>query len=546
MYMKRKFINKIGFSLVFLELFVFSCKNPFDESFYGVNQNLPENCSGISSQVIIQPFSEDTENNELSSKVDMSYVGIKLIVDFLEVKIECLIEENEILLGTTAEFDSYWWFMADRLLAETENCRMDFTDFVENVYPIVLFASKNSIMYSGMINVVFADGQLSFTDCARTIQPNFYPAEYTNLNLKITNNENNASSVLTFLNYTELSKKVISLTSASYTFEITGEIKSVMFSGKLEVALDKGKTKLEIVMQPEKLYSEALGSLELKGTIQTQFPINEGMLNLYRQISGKFELIKTLYLGKDFSIERSGIDVENAYDYCFSFLEENLKSGIYWLRLDAGNQEKHKACYYADYAYIVQNQKSVKNIQLTDFYDLFTINYECNGGVLVTDLNDERYSSFDTIILLDENAVFKMGNRFRGWYFDQEFTISCGTIIEAGQLQDDTVLFAKWEPVSDIESVVYQLPENENITVQVNEKTIMTTAKHQNAELFILELENNEKVSVEIKINSIEIVDDLVIITAVVPECERNFYKLGLSGIYKNQLVFAETQIIRL
>ena len=178
--------------------------------------------------------------------------------------------------------------------------------------------------------------------------------------------------------------------------------------------------------------------------------------------------------------------------------------------------------------------------------ELFTINYECNGGVLVTDLNDERYSSFDTIILPDENAVFKMGNRFRGWYFDQECTISCGPAIEAGRLQEDTVLFAKWEPASDIESVVYQLPENGNISVQVNENTIMMTAKHQNAELFILELENNEKVSVEIKINSIEIIDDLVIITAVVPECERNFYKLGLSGIYKNQLVFAETQIIRL
>lgn len=469
--MKNKIIILSLFSLL-----LSACKNPFvakvvsedltkteslekeDEiTEQPIDENLDQFVEGIeeetavdsekdSKELTVQDTGTNEEKNAIQNKAIVTFNSCFVFEDII---INSKINGYVVSFTVNKEANFYEWHIGDVIFSNSKICEIDFSAYVDGIYPIVLYSQIGDVIYSSFINVIKQDGIIT-TDTItsknainRTVFPNVNKNELTQIKLEITSGENVVVGKGSWSNYTDFSKTKISIKYGIYTFTITARHKqnNVFFQKQIEI--DKEMQVVDVNFQFEKMSGTETGVIDTLIYLKNEYNFSDVIISLYKKNNDNFVLYNTGSLKYGQLDLCKGKNDYSDYQY-FEYVLSDVDYGVYWLRIDCILANGTKGCYYVDYVYVASGENCKIETKVDNFFDLFTIDYKNNGGFYIGDSLMTKVSQFDNLIVPDEKLMVKPGYEFVGWFLDKNMVLPFKKN-GIGNIQQDTVLYAKWD-----------------------------------------------------------------------------------------------------
>lgn len=541
---REDFLKKIFFLSAFLFI-CFSCKNPFEKT-------IDKNAISV----------ENNENsNNSGKKVNANFsLGIKQN----DILLKYQKEGAKIYLQSAEDYDSYEWYLGAKKLSDKKVCEADFTGAAKNEYPVMLYAKKAGIVYSSLFFVCF-DGENITENHSRTILPAFLNNSFVDILITLTNIDTQEVITKIYENYEMFEKEDFVFEEGNYKVIVNAKIGDTNFVGETEKKFSKYDSVFSVLLSPiafdEK--SEKYGSLEFKVFFAAELLLSDVKFSLYKKDENRF----SLYYSESVKNENFLLcDERNEYKGFFYIqgVFDKIKVGTYWLRIDGIACNGKKACYQAEYVYIVEGLKSEKNIKLCDFYDLYKIDYDFNEGFFVGDDLVEKYSSFDTFCLPDDDEMFKVGYDFAGWYFDENFVQKADNFHNYGDNTCDLKLYAKWKKSDNqnsallfefLEKCEFKTIETENsIKIEIPLVTKSIDFVAQKVDLFVFNIYDKNNKNVALSFCTVDLKNENIVCEISAKLTENEFYMIKVSafktsnkfnGTEFKEKIFCDKQIIK-
>lgn len=488
--MKRKLF--IGVLCIFFVCF--ACKNVTDEENLGeleqeTETSIEKNDDNDKKDIVAGEEKKDDENE--TQTYDVVNVSIKLNFEQNDIDFEIEKKGTQLSLTCKDSYEDYEWYMGTNLLSNIDKCRIDFNGYEKNVYPIVLFARKNEIVYSSVYYVNFS-GTKFVEQSSRTVFPEMSDSYIRNIHLEIADLNSDELISKDFENYDDYKAEILELNKASYKVSVSAQIGNRNFYGCDDIIVDDNQSEYTIQMNLISFETNVSknGSLNISAYFMTKNKISDAYYSLYQKKDEKYELYS---MDKVNGGNLIFIDGENEYAGFkgIQFSLNDIASGDYWLRIDGSTIDGKKKCYQFEYIYIEENQKSEKVIEICDFFDMYNISYDFDGGFFTGENLITQYSSFDSLSFPDKEKMIKPGYEFAGWFFDKELTEKAVNFYEAGNFSSSLNLYAGWEKIENY------LEEENDISLK-NSK--IQVAEENKTFKISFPLENN--IAQEIKNNS--------------------------------------------
>ena len=439
---------------------------------------------------------EEENKDDTKSEEDFQVceiVNASFELEFEQNDIEFEIEKNDTKICLTCKdyYDDYEWYMGTRILSNMEYCEIDFAGYEKNVYPIVLFARKNGIVYSNVYYVNYS-GTNFVEQSSRTIFPVMQNNNIGKIHLEIVDLNSDKLILKDFEDYNNFKSEVIELNEGLYSVSVSAQIGNRTFCGNDKINVEKNQLVYSILMELNSFEAQGIekGMLNISAYFMTKNQIVDANYSLFQKKDDKFILYSMDKLDGGNLIL---IDGENEYTGFkgFHFSLDDIEPGDYWLRVNGITSDRKEKCYQVEYIYIEENQKSEKIIEISDFFDMYTISYDFAGGFFTGKDLTTQYSSFDSLSFPDEKQMVYPGYKFTGWYFDKELSNKAESGYGAGIFASELNLYAGWQKLDD--------SSNEKEKTCLENSKIQVTSVNKN---FIISFPLEKKIAQEIESNS--------------------------------------------
>ncbi len=552
-----KKIIRLLFLCPFL-IFLFSCKNPFVES---------------KKTTVILVENEEAEEPDEPEVIEKKITNLKLLLEihYEDVILNASKSGNTISLSTKEEYDAYEWYLGNQKISGKKECSLNLNGFAQNEYPVVLYARKNTIVYSAVYYVNF-DGSAIVESNARTILPDYANSKFTEINVSILNInseencENQEGTVKQYENYNALVNDILLLEYGEYQIQINAKVGGVCFSGEIAAVLSDDDECLTIDMKPQIVTDEenGAGSLDFKVYFVTDLQLSKAAYTLYKKVDNHFEYVYSANSDDGNLLFYKGTNEYEGFAYIHEKFD-NLKAGTYWLRINGYASDGRKACHQVEYVYIEDGVTSSKTIEIFDFYDLYNIRYVFNQGFCVEDNLMTQYSSFDVVSLPSKQSMFKYGYDFTGWYEDELLTKKAKDTSLAGMYSGDKIFYAGWKQNDAVEEdsgkLVYlddcdfMVEETEeSICVKIPYSTKSINLLESEADLFIISVYDKNNNLMDMNSSSIVKCYNGISVVLGSKLRKKEFYMIkvevyntvnNIEGIARKQKVFSGKQIVQ-
>lgn len=507
---------------------------------------------------------ERGENGEKLPEGETVCIDIKL--NFEQNDIDFEVEKNGTKLSLSCKglYDDYEWYMGTQILSKRENCEIDFNGFEKNIYPIVLFARRNSIVYSSVYYANFLG--IKFGEkSSRTVFPEMSNSHIRNIHLEIVDLNSSEVILKDFADYDSFISDKFDLYEGLYSVSVTAQIGNRIFCGNEEINVEKNQTEYSIQMDINSFETDdsEKGGLCISAYFMTKNLIVDSDYSLYQKKDEKFILYS---MDKVVGGNLNLIDGENEYAGFkgIQFSLNDIDSGDYWLRINGITVDGKEKCYQVEYIYIDGNQKSEKIFEICDFFDMYTIDYDFGGGFFTGKNLTTKYSSFDSLSFPNEKEMIKPGYTFSGWYFDKELSEKADCFYGAGVFSSSLNLYAGWQKNEiDSDEVEISVLENSKILVNSMDKKIQISfplekKKAQeiknNTDLLTVKLYDKKNVLIGFGIQNIDWKDGKVFFEMICDLKKNENYLVEINvynpvvlsnGFKMNEIIFCDKQLIQ-
>lgn len=543
--LNRKTLNYCCLFLLAVTMILFACRNPFESDPPEIKDLPAEDFNGTGVQVI----TDDEKNDKADVSSDDKGSGtlvLQLGTVIEEIQIINSFEGKTVTLSVTNEYEKYEWYMADNLITTLASCELDFSCFVQNMYPVVLYAFKNGKMYSGMVYICYDGENFLINDNFRTILPQFFVTSFTDISVVVKAAADDSTNLFSFKNYSDFKTKRYSIKPGIYNLEVTAQLNQLKFRGETKIEISEGLNRVDVIMQRTDLDLQEVqktGALKLDVNVNWKYELDFTELYLYKKEGDEFDLV-------DYADSKNGkmeVKTLSPFEKSIQYNVVNLVPGVYWLRINVGNNVQKMYSYYADFVYIDSEITSYKEVKIDSFFTMYSIEYDYTGGFYTGDNYINKLSSFDTLVLPDKTNMIKYKNVFSGWYFDSAFTEKCPETITPGLINKNIKLYAAWTAGEDSLPFNTSLIKSAALQVDYSDGILfIKMPSPESMDLYIMDLTDSYGETYGIKAENIIIQENSLEISAILPSLDENLYTITLLGYKENLLSVHEKQLIKL
>ena len=425
----------------------------------------------------------ETEPAESVSEPVPATVSFSLSTEVKDIQILIQKKDSTYTLSAGEDCEKYYWKMGDVLLSSQKSFSLDVSSFINAAYPVVLLAERNEVLYSAQQFLTVTKSK------ARTVLPPFTNASLENLELKVFGDEEVLVSEHQLSSAKELSQLKISLPEGKYNLELTASCNGFLLSDSKALELQaEQQVMLDFILHQKGFASNSESSKSAKIDVINYFlsdvSVADSCVRLYKESEGNYVLCDIrrfsegtlpFYKGKD--------DYEDKKYIRYSV---EVEPGLYWFRCDSISAD-NSASYNMELIYAAEGKTSSKILETSDFYKLYSINYNMNGGFYTGAALTEKAASFDTVSFPSASQMIKKDCVFDGWYFDKEFSVPAGEKIERGCLNSNQTIYAKWK---EGDSLPNQLCERLSVN-ETKEEITLTISDSKPDSIFVVEVYNS-------------------------------------------------------
>lgn len=234
----------------------------------------------------------------------------------------------------------------------------------------------------------------------------------------------------------ELSSAKIEVNQGFFVFKLEAVYDNVIYSDQKEIEVRAGRNDISFTLGFAGLYGSAYGKGSFE--ISALFPPDSKCVK-----AGLYSISGVPITGyHDIKLETFNNNQTAVYK------QQNIPSGSYIVKFTFYGDED--ATVYIgsvqEYVVVVKNKLSASEVQLDDFNNVYSINYNLNnrGSFKETDKPVVSYSRFSGIIMLPVPEPKNEKFEFIGWFAEKDFSGSPVTAYNSAQGANIT-FYAKWK-----------------------------------------------------------------------------------------------------
>lgn len=411
------------FLILLLACLTVACRNPFLTWLSGENLECRDG---------EEVFSETGE-------VAAAVVQVCLELPFKDVSITSTRLEKSLELSVSHAYERYEWVMGQKVLSREQVCVIDFAELPYDLYPVELYAVKNGMVYSGVKYIDWKDNVLSVVS-ERTILPSIKKSEFCNVELMVVNRVDGSEEVFLFDSGTILENQKLMFADGYYIFSVTVQKGSLCFSGQTEADLQKGNNRISLPLQLNNSSSEN-GSFILKAFFPDECSIDDVTVNFYKKNADGYEVIDK----KKLSEKQLNLQENDNNKIFLEYNQQKLSPGVYYVDVETLARNYRNQAAYKAYVYILPETASSRTVEISQFYNIYSLNYELNNGFFIGEELTSRVTVLDSFTLPQKEEVFRPGYSFEGWFLDSACTLPAQELWEPGEIEGSMVFYGSWK-----------------------------------------------------------------------------------------------------
>ena len=235
-----------------------------------------------------------------------------------------------------------------------------------------------------------------------------------------------------------------------YTFDGWYKDKNFKEENKLTKITKNHAENIELHAKWSKLSEEITQSGDIKVTLNYNTNVEISAIN------GFLYNIKTKTIEKTHKNKKIALKKDKAI-----YSEEEVPVGAYIIKIELYDTNNILFNTFADIIYVESKKKTQKEETLINSKEIYSVNYNTNGGTWNGDFIPTKTHNANTFVLLpDENEIERCGGVFKGWYSTKNFVDETKlTYIPFGFTKNIDV-YAKWELIDY--TINYNLNGGEN------------------------------------------------------------------------------------